>query len=155
MIDFRGLTGYLALVSKLSEIQAEHSYSFVGMTAALGFGPTVGQVLMLTVGGALLAACFNLGRHGDERRAFTCAIVACLVLTPIVWQHYLSLLVVPLALARPRFSAIWLLPVVLWLSPRLDNGHGLQPFLPALVVLLLVSLLLARPRVANVVAEAA
>ncbi|HLG09193.1 MAG TPA: glycosyltransferase family 87 protein [Gaiellaceae bacterium] len=155
VIDFRGLTGYLALVSKLSEIQAEHSYSFVGMTAALGFGPTVGQVLMLTVGGALLAACFNLGRHGDERRAFTCAIVACLVLTPIVWQHYLSLLVVPLALARPRFSAIWLLPVVLWLSPRLDNGHGLQPFLPALVVLLLVSLLLARPRVANVVAEAA
>jgi hypothetical protein len=36
------------------------------------------------------------------------SVVASLALTPIVWNHYLVLLFVPLALVRPRFSAIWL-----------------------------------------------
>jgi hypothetical protein len=154
-IDFKSLTAYPALVSRISEIQAERSYSIPGMAAALGFDPVVGQALMLIAGAALLVVGVNLGRHGDDRRAFTCALAATLALTPIVWQHYLAILVVPLALARPRFSALWLLPAVLWLSPRVGNGDGLEPFLPALVVVLLVSLLLARPRVGNVVAEPA
>jgi len=154
-IDFKSLTAYPALVSRISEIQVERSYSIPGMAAALGFDPVVGQALMLIAGAALLVVGVNLGRHGDDRRAFTCALAATLALTPIVWQHYLAILVVPLALARPRFSALWLLPAVLWLSPRVGNGDGLEPFLPALVVVLLVSLLLARPRVGNVVAEPA
>lgn len=154
-IDFRGLTGYPALVSRLSDLNADNSYSFVGIAAALGLGPLVGQILMLAVGGTLLAACVNLGRHGDDRRAFTCAIAASLALAPIVWQHYLVVLVVPLALARPRFSVVWLFPAVLWLSPRVANGDGLEPFLPALVVVLVVSFLLTRPRLGNAAAEPA
>ena len=154
VIDFAGLTAYPALVSRISEIQAEQSYSVLGMTAALGVDSVVGEALMLITGAALLAFGFNLGRHGDDRRAFTCAIAASLALTPIVWQHYLVLLAVPLALARPRFSAVWLLPAVLWLSPRVGNGDGLEPFLPALVAVFLLALVLARPRVKHSVAEA-
>lgn len=154
-IDFKGLTAYPALVSRISEIQAERSYSIPGMAAALGFDPVVGEALMLIAGAALLGIGVNFGRRGDDRRAFTCAIAASLALTPIVWQHYLAILVVPLALARPRFSALWLLPAVLWLSPREGNGDGLEPFLPALVVLLLVAVLLARPRVGKLVPESA
>ena len=32
-------------------------------------------------------------------------------MTPIMWLHYLVLLMVPLALTRPRFSALWLVPL--------------------------------------------
>jgi hypothetical protein len=42
-------------------------------------------------------------------------------------------LLVPLAIARPRFSAVWLLPLLLWLTPLNGNGELVQPLLPALV----------------------
>jgi len=155
VVGFDGFSGYPALLRRLAEIHAEDSYSLVGIAAALGFEPPIGQVLMLIAGGALIAACVELGRQGDERRAFTCAIVATLALSPIVWQHYLVLLVVPLALRRPRFSAVWLLPVVLWLSPRAGDADGLEPFLPAFVVIAFLYVLLARPHSRVAAAEAA
>ena len=31
-----------------------------------------------------------------------------------MWLHYLVLLYVPIALARPRLSGLWLLPLALW-----------------------------------------
>jgi hypothetical protein len=109
-------------------------------------GDSAGRLLMAIGGGALLLTAILLGRRGDDRRAFTCAIAAALVLTPVVWMHYLALLAVPLALARPRFSAVWLLPIVLWVCPRSENGDGLQTFLPAIVSAVLVGVILARER---------
>ena len=73
---------------------------------------------MLAVGGALLVLCFLYARGGDEVRSFTCAVAATLALSPIVWLHYLVVLLVPLAIARPRFSLLWLLPALLWVSPK-------------------------------------
>ena len=37
-------------------------------------------------------------------------LAAALAASPIVWMHYFLLLLVPLALARPRLSALWLVP---------------------------------------------
>jgi hypothetical protein len=130
-------------VSAISDIQAERSYSIAGIAASLGLDPLVGRVAMFVIGAALIAGCWRYGRSGDDRRAFTCAIVAGLVFSPIVWQHYLMFLVVPLALARPRFSAAWLVPLALWLSPRLGHGDAVQALLPAVVVGALLYLMLA------------
>ena len=144
-IGFDGLGGYLDLLRRLSEIQSENSYSIVGMASTLGLGETVGQALTLVVGGALLVACVVLARRGDEPRSFTCAVAATLALSPIVWLHYLVLLIVPLAIFRPRFSALWLLPILLWTSPRPGYAEGFQTFLPAVVAVILLASLLARP----------
>jgi hypothetical protein len=154
VVGFDGLRDYPALVERLTEAHAERSYSLVGVASALGLDPDVGRVLLFVLGGALLVACVILGRAGDERRSFTCAVGAALVLTPILWQHHLVVLVAPLALARPRFSLVWLLPAALWLSPRGGNGDGLEALLPLLVVGALLWALLARPRVAAAVVEA-
>ena len=43
--------------------------------------------------------------------SLTLALAAGLVATPILWLHYLVLLVVPIALARPRLSALWFAPL--------------------------------------------
>ena len=59
-----------------------------------------------------------------------------------MWLHYLVLLLVPLAIARPRFSAIWLVPLLLWLTPLNGNGESIQPFLPALVVAAVIAVVL-------------
>ena len=144
-IGFDGLGGYLGLLRRLSEIQSENSYSIVGMTSTLGLGETVGQALAVVIGGGLLVACVVLARRGDEQRSFTCAVAATLALSPIVWLHYLVLLLVPLAIARPRFSIVWLLPVLLWSSPRPGYAEGFQTFLPALAALILVTVVLVRP----------
>jgi alpha-1,2-mannosyltransferase len=145
LIGFDGLTGYPDLLRRLSEIQSERSYSLVGMAATVGLPSAVGQALTLAVGVGFLAACVGFARRGDDERSFTCAIAATLALSPIVWLHYLVILLVPMAIARPRFSALWLLPVLLWASPRPGYAEGFQTFLPALAVVVIVSALLVRP----------
>ena len=144
-IGFDGLTGYPDLLRRLSDIQSERSYSLVGMAATAGLGGAVGKALTLLVGGALLVGCVAFARRGDDQRSFTCAIAATLALSPIVWLHYLVVLLVPTAIARPRFSLLWLLPVLLWVSPRPGYAEGIQTFMPGIAIAILVTILLARP----------
>ncbi len=144
-IGFQGLREYPALLEALTDMHYDDSYSIVGMAAALGLDQVVGRVLTLAAGCALLFWCLRLGRQGDDLRAFTCSILAAMALTPIVWAHYLLLLLAPLAVVRPRFSAIWLVPVLLWACPAEGNGAGPQPFLPALATVCLAVVILRRP----------
>lgn len=144
-IGFAGMRDYPNLVATLADAQAARSYSLVGIADALGLGTMVGRTAALVVGGVLLVACVRFGRNGDERRSFTCAIAAAIMLSPIVWQHYLALLVLPIALARPRFSALWLVPIVLWVIPPEPQTDAYERFVPLLVAALLVGALLARP----------
>ena len=153
-IGFDGLRGYPDLVQRLSDIQAERSYSIVGLFATAGLGSGAGRATMLIVGIALLAACAVLARRGDEVRSFTCAVAATLAFSPIVWLHYLTLLLVPMAIARPRFSLLWLLPVLLWVSPKPGYAEGYATFMPALAALIVLALLLARPLPRRSAAEA-
>lgn len=41
---------------------------------------------------------------------FTLTLAAALCASPIVWVHYFLLLLVPLALIRPRLSLLWFVP---------------------------------------------
>jgi hypothetical protein len=148
-IGFDGLTGYPDLLRRLSEIQAENSYSFVGMATTLGLGEGAGTAAMLLAGGGLLVLCVLFARRGDDLRSFTAALGATLALSPIVWLHYLVVLLVPVALARPRFSAIWLLPVLLWTSPKPGYAEGFETFMPGIVTAILLVVLLAPRRLGS------
>lgn len=132
-LGFDGLERYPAMLRRLADLEAAESYSLVGAADALGLGDVAGRVVAVLVGVALIAGCVLAARRGDDFRSFTLALAAALALTPIVWLHYLVLLIVPLAVARPRFSAIWLLPLLLWLTPLNGNGEAIQPLLPLLV----------------------
>lgn len=146
-VGFHGLTTYPRVAEALYDLHARRSYSFVGMSTELGLGQTVGTLCGLVVGGGLLGACVYFGRRDDDLRALACAVVAAMAFTPIVWQHYVVLLLPLLAVARPRFSGAWVLPVLLWLSPRDGNGEGLEPLVPAFVVLVWLLVILATPPV--------
>lgn len=141
VVGFAGLTSF---PDQLSMVDFDASYSIVAIADELGLGRTVGRVLTLVVGGIALAGVFHLARRNDDFGAYTVSIAAALALSPVVWQHYLVLLAVPLAIARPRFSAAWLLPILLWVSPRAENGDVVQVLLPALVGALLVAIALSR-----------
>jgi hypothetical protein len=69
---------------------------------------------------------FALARKRDgDRLSLAASIAASLLLSPIVWLHYFVLLLVPLALARPRLTAAWvILPLPFWFSSANGQSHG-------------------------------
>ena len=65
--------------------------------------------------------CWREGRRGFDERSLALALAAALALSPIVWLHYFVLLLVPIALARRTFGAIWLIPALFWITPYEEN----------------------------------
>jgi hypothetical protein len=69
------------------------------------------------VAAAFLVAAAIVGADPREPRSrdaktLTLVIAAALAASPIVWVHYFLLLLVPLALTRPRLSALWFVPLL-------------------------------------------
>jgi alpha-1,2-mannosyltransferase len=88
---------------------AEASYSPFALARAFGASPALATALIGLIGLAILAAARFIE---DERITFSLALLAALVLSPVVWIHYLVLLYVPIAIARPRLSALWFAPAL-------------------------------------------
>ncbi|MDX6504828.1 MAG: alpha,2-mannosyltransferase [Gaiellaceae bacterium] len=116
-IGFAGLADYPRLLQVLAASEQSRGYSPVSGLLALGLGETAARVAATALGLVLLAGCALVGRRGDDRRSLTLALAAALALSPIVWLHYFVLLLVPLALARRTFSALWLVPLLFWATP--------------------------------------
>jgi hypothetical protein len=66
------------------------------------------------IGAALLTLVVIAGRRGRDRDAFALSIVAILVLSPLLEMHYVSLLLVIVALYRRQFGLAWLMPLLIW-----------------------------------------
>ena len=79
------------------------------------------------------------GPEGD-RRALSVAVAGALLATPVLWLHYLVLLFVPIALARPRLSALWFAPLAFWLTPVAHSNGSVWRTCFALVVAALIVL---------------
>jgi hypothetical protein len=110
-LGFAGARDYPELLRRLTELVGGRSYS----PAALG----AGRVVPVLVALAVVAAAVLLR---DDARLFVAAIGIALLATPILWPHYLVLLFVPLALARPSFSPAWLVPLALWPDAGASSG---------------------------------
>jgi hypothetical protein len=114
-IGFAGLRGYPHLLHVLSQVEAAQSYSLVGLFRVGGGTETaLSAVLVLAVVAAVVVA--RRGPDGD-RRSLAVAVAGALLATPVLWLHYLVLLFVPIALARPRLSAVWFVPLAFWATP--------------------------------------
>jgi hypothetical protein len=108
-------------VHVLQQVEAPLSYSTI---ALLGLSGTAATAVTVVLSLAAAFAIWFAARGADgDRRAFAVAVVASLVATPLIWLHYFLLLFVPIALYRPRLSGLWLLPLLLWLSPT-THSHG-------------------------------
>jgi hypothetical protein len=124
-IGFDGIAEYPDLLRRLSDVEAENSYSAYAILVAIGVPSGLAHVVVTGAAATLLVLAWRAARgaHGD-RRALTLALAAGFVLTPILWLHYLVLLVVPIALARPRLSVLWLVPLAMTVFELLDLYKG-------------------------------
>jgi hypothetical protein len=130
VIGFRGLAEYPRLLSRLVEVEAHNSYSAFALLRMVDVPEPAARALVVVSGLALLALAWRAARDPGssprerDRRSLGLALAAALVLTPILWIHYLVLLYVPIALWRPRLSAIWLVPLALTVLEYRDWYRG-------------------------------
>jgi hypothetical protein len=117
-IGFAGFSSYPTTVRVLDQVERWKSYSVVGLARAVGFPYSVGYAVLVACAITGCALVVRLGRRpGGERSAFVVAIFTALFATPLLWNHYLVLLLAPYALTRPRLSRAWAVPLLLWLTP--------------------------------------
>jgi hypothetical protein len=116
-IGFAGLGDYPSVLRRLADDESTSSYSVVALGVRAHLPLLAARIVSVLVTVALLAAAAWVMR--DERRTarerdvatLTLCLAAALALSPIVWVHYFLLLLVPLALARPRLSWLWFVPL--------------------------------------------
>jgi hypothetical protein len=112
-IGFHGLTQYPQMLSNATYIQEGRADSVATVALVFGASARLAQGIALLTGIGLLAVAWRTrGRPNGDRTAFGLAVIACLLATPIVWAHYMVLLFVPIALLSPRYSRLWLAPVI-------------------------------------------
>ena len=145
VVGFDDLTVYPRMLSTLSSIEQSQGYSAVSGAMALGAGAGPARVLALAVGLVLLACAYRRGwSAGDDAGAFALTICASLALSPIVWLHYLALLLVPLAVCYRSLRWPWLVPLALWLTPAQQSIEHPWGIAVAAVVIAIVALTTAR-----------
>jgi len=126
LIGFAGFTTYPRLLDTLARLLQWKSYSSTALGLALGLTRGEARLASLACGAAVLIAVVLLGRAGGadaDRHAFIAAIAAAFLFTPIVWMHYLALLLVPIAITRSRLTPLWFVPLAMWVTPGQSHGH--------------------------------
>jgi len=116
-----GPAQYLELLSQLGAHEAPSGFGLVGalMNAHLGSGAAATAVAVAL---ALFAAAHvNFRRTHDERVSFCAGIVAALVLTPVLWSHYLILLSAILLVLGARRRWFVMLMLASWV---ISSPHG-------------------------------
>ncbi len=115
-----GQTATIAEFGSVATTTSTPSYSVLDVSRSLGAPTWVAAALLATATLILVAISVSLGRRGDDVRSFAVACLACLVAAPNIWSHTFCFLLPVVALLRPRFSAAWLVPVLLLLVPVVD-----------------------------------
>jgi hypothetical protein len=127
VIGFAGLADYPAILREAHALWADDSYSVYALALDAGVPDGLARLAGLVVAVGLLAASWRLGRRGDERAAFVLAIASALAFSPIVWRHYFALLLVAVAVARPRLGVVWFVPLLMWpVSEGIGNGTSFE-----------------------------
>jgi alpha-1,2-mannosyltransferase len=137
VLGFNQLHAYETLASAVTKVEEKTAYTPLALVWRLGASLTVAQLIAVALAAATAIHCVRQGRRGRDVSSLLLAIGVSLLATPIVWRHYFALFLVPLAIVRPRFSAIWLLPLLLLPTPVTS------PLLWQLVLTLVVMTLLA------------
>ena len=137
-IGFAGLREYPQLLGRLTELVGPHGYSIYALERSLGIGNIAAERSLYVFAFVALALVALFVR--DDRRVFVAVIAISLFATPILWPHYLVLLVVPIALVTTRLSPLWIAPALLWIdAPAWSKGPAWTGSLLVLVTVIAVA----------------
>ncbi len=154
LLGFPGERQYPRLLSMLTRLEGRHAFTPRSLVLSLGGGARLGEALALLVGGATLVIAVAIRNRPDaDRRTLALALLAALLLSPIVWAHYLLVLVPPIAISSRRLGAAWLAPWALAFSSGTWKTPSTPEIAVALVVMVAVTVLALRTPAARAAAR--
>jgi hypothetical protein len=148
LLDLHGLREYPTTLRVLDQVERWKSFSPESLVISAGGSTAVAHIVAVAVAAAGIAMLLIV--RGSDRSALIVAIATAILATPLLWMHYMVLLVVPVALARPRMSLLWALPIALWLAGGPESNGALWRIVLALAVILLTAAFALRERRTNV-----
>jgi ABC-type dipeptide/oligopeptide/nickel transport system permease component len=123
-IGFSGMTGYIHFMQHVASLELGRSYSSFAFFSSLGASDHAAHLAVVALTLVGIVAILAIGRSSDgDRRSFVAAIAVALLVSPIVWLHYMILVYVVVALYRRRLSVAWLIPSLYWILPG-EDSHG-------------------------------
>lgn len=105
---------YRHLLSSLSVHEVAESWSLASLVQGLGAPSGVATAVAVVAAAAVLAATWRSADRLGEARVAAIALLACLIMSPIVWSSYLLLLVLPLLLATRGNAPLILASALSW-----------------------------------------
>jgi hypothetical protein len=132
VLGFDEISRYLRISSDVTSALERTGYGVIALCLRAGAAVSLASAVMYLLAALVALLCVWIGRRGREEAALTVAVTLMLVASPLVWNHYFALLIVPLAILRPRVDALWLVPLVLWLCPATHVAEW-QALIAALV----------------------
>jgi hypothetical protein len=147
ILGYNELPRYLHVLRAVDNAAAGRAYSTVSLARHVGASSAVATTVGVVIATLAALACFAVGRRGRDRDSFAMCVGVALLATPIVWLHYFALLLLPLALLRPRFGPLWLAPLVLIVCPPTGPASWqIELALSVTAALIVVPLCLGGPR---------
>jgi hypothetical protein len=126
-----GILAYVRVLRALGEKFDQDGYAPYSLLVQLGAPNTMARVVSLAIGAAVVALAWR-------RRSFGLFVAATLLLSPIVWLDYFAVLAVPLAVVRPSFSWVWLVPILAFGLPSAGVAVGVPKTIWVLVLFTVV-----------------
>jgi hypothetical protein len=92
-----GVGEYARLLEELSAHETDQGFALTRLVLGVGLSPAVARACVLLAGAAVLAVALAVWRRtGAEVVVYAGGIVGALLVSPIVWSHYLVLALAPL-----------------------------------------------------------
>jgi len=139
VLPYQSLGAFADVLSEHTRTRELESQSLFALLSVIGVPGAVAVGVWLGVAGVGLYLA---------RRSFAGCVICALLLAPLVWLHYFTLLVVPMAIAGAPLW-VWATPVVGWLIPSETiepSGTALMLGLVAVVGLFTMRSAVRRPR---------
>jgi hypothetical protein len=136
-VGFSGLAEYPHLLAADARAFEASSFSLVAGLMHIGVSAHI-ATLALIVTCVLALGAFMSGRRSDQSW-FAMSVGFGVLSSPLVWVHYLVLLLVPLAIARQRLDPYWLATALLWFLPIHERSGLWQASLVLLTAIVIVA----------------
>ncbi len=117
ILGFDQISVYAHVLNAFAKLAELRGYSLIGLMLHLGASQPIADAVGLGAAAAVIAASLRSSAPRRDVAVFTATIAACLWASPVVESHYISLLLIPVALVAPVLSWRWFLPIALFLVP--------------------------------------
>ena len=141
-IGFGAIKGYLHVTSLVTDTQLRAGYTLLALALRTGVSAPVAHVLAVAVPAIVALAAVRFGRRRSDLAALVVTVAVILLATPVLWNHYFALLLIPLAIASPRLAPVWIAPLAWWacpVTPPSTAAIGVAWFIAALITAVTVT----------------